>query len=345
MDLTLLLEWYKKNKRLLPWRIDKNPYHVWISEVMLQQTRIDTVIPYYEKFISKLPNIVSLANVAEDELLKLWEGLGYYSRARNLKKAAQMIKTVYHGIFPNSYAEIIKLPGIGDYTASAIASICFNEKTPTIDGNVLRVYSRLVEDQRNVDLVSTKRQIKNDIQSWMTMDTGEFNEAFMELGETICLPNKEAKCEICPLKSICKAYQNQSWQSFPIKLEKRAKKELNYTVLLFIYKDLLAIRKRKQGLLKNMWEFPNILGAMKVKQVKNFLDTKNIIFSKVCKSISYTHIFTHQIWRMQAYLVFLDKKILDFSWASVSELKKKYAIPKAFQPFLEEIKFTYFDKQ
>ena len=177
-----LLEWYLENKRMLPWRKTKDPYHIWISEIMLQQTRIEAVIPYYERFMRRLPDISSLASINEDELLKLWEGLGYYNRARNLKKAALIIMKDYNGIFPDTYEEIKKLPGIGEYTASAIASICFNEQTLTVDGNVLRVLARVKEDKRNVDLIRTKKEVRKELEKIIPEDSGNFNESLMEHG-------------------------------------------------------------------------------------------------------------------------------------------------------------------
>lgn len=338
-DVLLLLSWYQKNKRVLPWRKDKNPYHIWISEIMLQQTRIEAVIPYYERFMKRIPDVNALATIDEDELLKLWEGLGYYNRARNLKKAAQIIMSEYQGTFPNTYKEIIRLPGIGEYTASAIASICFHEATPTIDGNVLRVYTRLKEDKRNVDLNQTKKEIREEISQIIPLEAGDFNEALMELGETICLPNGEPKCNMCPLSHICKAYLHQSWDKFPVKSEKRSKKELFYTVFLFYYQNQVAIRKRDdKGLLKNLWEFPNELGKMGIADVKKYLKQHQIYFSSVKKGISYKHVFTHQIWYMQSFQIELTSVINDFKWVSIEEIEEKYAIPGAFEPFLKQFK-------
>lgn len=336
MDISLLLlSWYQDNRRILPWRKDKDPYHVWISEIMLQQTRIEAVISYYERFIERIPDIFTLANISEDELLKLWEGLGYYSRARNLKKAAMMIMNDFGGVFPSIYEEILKLPGIGEYTASAIASICFGAKTPTIDGNVLRVYTRMLEDERNVDLSRTKKQIREEIEKIMPKDTGNFNEAFMELGEVVCLPSGKPKCEVCPLKEKCCAYKHQSWSKFPVKTLKQDKKEYFYTVFLLCYQDKVVIRKRTDGLLKNLWEFPSVLGKMSLKEIKTLLKTQNIAFKSVHKSVSHKHVFSHQIWYMQAYVITLTKYEPSFCWASGMKLCEKYAIPGAFQPFLK----------
>ena len=337
-----LLTWYQANKRVLPWRIYKDPYLVWISEIMLQQTRIEAVIPYYERFLKRLPNIKALAEVEEDELLKLWEGLGYYNRARNLKKAAQIIQEEYHGVFPSTYEEILRLPGIGEYTASAIASICFDEKTPTVDGNVLRVYTRLLEDRRCIDFDRVKKEIRLEIQEIMPDHfPGDFNEAFMELGEVVCLPKGDPKCDLCPLRNCCGSYLHQTWNQYPVKLEKKEKKELFYTVFLFTCHGRIAIQKRTdEGLLKNLWEFPNQLGKRKISEVKNDLAEKHIDYVQVQKSGSHKHVFSHQIWHMQAYLIEFKEEIKPFLWAMPKELKETYAIPGAFQSFLEILLHT-----
>ena len=333
-----LLNWYLENKRMLPWRKTKDPYHVWISEIMLQQTRIEAVIPYYERFMRRLPDISSLAKVDEDELLKLWEGLGYYNRVRNLRKAAEIIMDEYQGIFPDTYEEIKKLPGIGEYTASAIASICFRKPTPTVDGNVLRVLARVKEDKRNVDLASTKREVRKELEKIMPENPGAFNESLMELGEVICLPNGTPKCNCCPLKNICKVNLHHSWEQFPKKSEKQAKKELFYTVLLMNAGEEYAILKRKnKELLQNLWEFPNLEGKLTKKDVEKYLQSLNIKYKSIKKVKTNKHIFTHQIWHLTSFEIELIKKVEGFTWEVVAKIKKEYAIPGAFQPFLEEI--------
>lgn len=335
----ILLEWYQLNKRMLPWRETKNPYFIWISEIMLQQTRIDAVIPYYHRFIKKMPDVSSLASIPLDDLLKLWEGLGYYSRARNLKKAAQVIMEEYRGIFPNTYEKIIKLPGIGEYTASAIASICFGEATPTVDGNVLRVYTRFKNDKRNIDLPKTKKEIRNELSRIMPLETGDFNEALMELGESVCLPKGKPKCEDCPIREFCKAFKYQTWDKFPIRMEKRKKKELFFTIFLFSYQRYFAISRRdKEKLLQHLWEFPNISGDLTLEDIKKYLVQKDISYISIKKSIANKHVFTHQIWYMQAYLIEVSKKIANLDWKTLEEINTNYAIPTAFQPFLKELK-------
>ena len=333
-----LLNWYQQNKRDLPWRKDQNPYHVWISEIMLQQTRIEAVIGYYDRFIKRLPSIQDLAQINDDELLKLWEGLGYYTRARNLKKAAIMIMKEYDGIFPNTFEQIMSLPGIGEYTASAIGSICFSLKEVTIDGNVLRVYMRLQNCYDNVDDLKIRRKVRNELQKIMPEEAGDFNQALMEFGETICLPNGIPKCSECPLKNFCKSYQNDTYLELPIKNKKKDKKEEKYTILLFYYKSQFVLEKRKEsGLLQNLWQFPNIQGHLTKKQLENYLKENKIKFLKVKKSVSYTHIFTHKRWNMISYMVELDKNDYNMNWNDLKTLKEK-AIPTAFMPFLKELK-------
>lgn len=336
-----LLEWYDEHKRILPWRMDKEPYHVWVSEIMLQQTRIEAVIDYYHRFMNELPTIHALANCPQDKLLKLWEGLGYYNRVRNLQKAAQIIEREYHGIFPSTYLEILDLPGIGEYTASAIASICFSLKEATVDGNVLRVYMRVNNCYDNVDDLKVKKQVREKLIQILPNDSGKFNEALMELGETICIPNGMPKCKKCPIQNLCKAYKKQTYLELPIKKEKQNKKEENYTIFLLWFQNKVVISKRKDvGLLQNMWEFPNIENNMTLSEVQTYLDNKDISAIQIEKAISYTHIFTHKKWNMQAYFILLDKQI-DLEngiWVPLEDLENIYAIPTAFQPFKAYLK-------
>lgn len=326
-----LLTWYLENKRELPWRKDKNPYHVWISEIMLQQTRIEAVKGYYEVFMKRLPTIESLSTIEEDELLKLWEGLGYYNRARNLKKAAIKIMDEYNGIFPGEYEEILKLPGIGEYTAGAISSISFNKKEVAIDGNVMRVYARVMNEDIDVSDLKVKKEIGEKIKKVLPEQPGDFNEGIMELGEVICLPNATPKCEICPLSNLCVAHHKHTESSIPRKVIKKDKKEEYYTVLLLVCKDKIALHKRDNGLLKNMWEFPNIEGKLTKKDLlERFSSVK-----KIEEGIKNTHIFTHKKWYMKSYIIKTDKFFSDYVWVSLDKTKKEYAIPTAFMPFLE----------
>ena len=325
----LLLHWYQQNQRSLPWRKDKDPYHVWISEIMLQQTRIEAVIDYYERFMKRLPTIQSLSEIEEDELLKLWEGLGYYSRARNLKKAATMIMNQYHGQMPRTYAEILSLPGIGDYTAGAISSICFNLCEVAIDGNVMRVYCRVNDLDLDTSDLKVKKEIENEIKNILPLESGDFNQGIMELGEVICIPGGVPKCEICPLKNKCLAHKNHHELEIPRKIIKKDKKEEYYTVLILECNGLYALRKRETGLLKNMWEFPNIEGELSIKEIKNRIP--NIL--EIHKGITNTHVFTHKKWFMKSYIISVKELDTSYIWVSSDSIKTNYALPTAFMPF------------
>lgn len=255
-----IVNWYQSQEKTLPWKQDKEPYHVWVSEIMLQQTRIEAVRKYYARFMQELPTIQDLANVSEEKLLKLWEGLGYYSRARNLKKAAIQIENDYQGKMPTSYLELLKLSGIGEYTAGAIASISYQEKVPAVDGNVLRVISRVLASKEDVLLPETKRKITKKLLEIMPEEAGDFNEGLMELGEKICIPNTTPLCEKCPIKEFCIAKKENLTTKLPIRIKKQKRKIEKRTVFIFKYKEKIAIRKReKTGILANLYEFPNIL--------------------------------------------------------------------------------------
>ena len=228
----VLLPWYEANKRDLPWRSGREPYHIWLSEIMLQQTRVEAVKGYYTRFLDALPSIEALASCDDDLLHKLWEGLGYYSRVRNLKKAATVIMEQHNGTFPQQYNDILALPGIGDYTAGAIASIAFGQKTPAVDGNVLRVLSRLCNDPSPIDLPETKKKVRTILESIYPDEAGSFTQALMELGATLCGPNWKPRCEECPCKSICLGYQAGTAESLPVKSPKKEKRQENRTVFI-----------------------------------------------------------------------------------------------------------------
>ena len=255
-----IVKWYQKQEKLLPWKQDKEPYHIWVSEIMLQQTRIEAVKKYYTRFMKELPTIHDLADVPEEKLLKLWEGLGYYSRAKNLKKAAIQIQENNHGKMPTSYVELLKLPGIGEYTAGAIASISYNEKVPAVDGNVLRVVSRVLASKEDVLLPETKKKITNKLLEIMPDEAGDFNEGIMELGEKVCLPNTVPLCATCPIQEFCMANKENLTNEIPVRAKKQKRKIENKTVFILKYKNEIAIRKReKTGILANLYEFPNVI--------------------------------------------------------------------------------------
>lgn len=342
-----LVTWYQENKRMLPWREDKDPYHVWISEIMLQQTRIEAVKKYYERFMKRLPTVFDLATIKEEELLKLWEGLGYYNRARNLQKAALMIVQIYHGNFPENYEQLLTLPGIGEYTAGAIASICFNKRAVAIDGNVLRVYMRLNNSSLNVLEEKTRLKVKKQLlESMSEVDTsyGDFNEGLMELGETICIPGVPL-CKDCPLQQYCQAFEKQTTLKLPVRLKKTIKKEQPITVFLLYTKDRIALLKREdKSLLKNLWEFPNEERSVKKQDIISTFTFKDAVKS-IHKGISYRHVFTHKVWHMKSYLIEVEKELSPYTWVHLEEAKTNYAIPTAFQPFLKQLEEIFYDQK
>ena len=255
-----IVKWYQEQEKILPWKQDKEPYHIWISEIMLQQTRIEAVKKYYTRFMEELPTIQHLAKVSDEKLLKLWEGLGYYNRAKNLKKAAIQIEENYKGQMPTSYAELLNLSGIGEYTAGAIASISYQEKVPAVDGNVLRVVSRVLASKDDVLSPETKKRITKKLLEIMPDESGDFNEGLMELGEKICLPNTIPLCEKCPIQQFCIANKENLTNEIPVRIKKQKRKVEKRTVFIVKYKDEIAIRKReKTGILANLYEFPNVM--------------------------------------------------------------------------------------
>ena len=333
-----LLRWFAQNKRDLPWRQDKEPYHVWISEIMLQQTRIEAVMKYYARFMEALPDVQSLSAVADDTLLKLWEGLGYYSRARNLKKAAQAIMTDYGGVFPDNYEALRRLAGIGDYTAGAIASICFGERVPAVDGNVLRVLSRLTGSRDNVLLPETKKAVTADLRAVMPEQAGDFNEALMELGETVCLPNGFPLCGECPLREQCTAYRQNLTAELPVRIKKQKRRREDKTVLLLIADDGdIALEKRPDsGLLSGMYQLPNIEGFLEEAALRETLTSRDLRPLEIVFLRETKHVFTHIDWFMRGWRVRVHHKPEGFLWVSPRELQENYALPTAFRKLLKE---------
>lgn len=350
----LLLEWYDKNKRILPWRQDKNPYHIWISEVMLQQTRVEAVKPYYQRFMKELPDVVALAEVKEDHLLKLWEGLGYYSRARNLKKGAQYICEQCKGKIPSEYEELIKVPGIGPYTAGAIASIAFDKPVAAVDGNVLRVWSRLLGSYEDISKASTKRMIAEKVEDILVQlpedrSPGDFNQAIMDLGSSICIGNGMPQCENCPLQVECKARKEDSVLEIPVKPSKKGRKIEKKTVILLTCEEKYAIRKRKDtGLLAGMWEFLLLDGKYNIEQIESVFP-ESVCIQEMELLGEAVHVFSHVEWHMLGYKIHLeticsvsdlklpisckDSKEPEFIWKTASEIENAYSIPTAFKKY------------
>ena len=332
-----LIPWYRENRRDLPWRRDREPYHIWVSEIMLQQTRVEAVKGYYARFLSRLPDIAALANCDDDELHKLWEGLGYYSRVRNLKKAARVVMEQHGGLFPRDHAAVRALPGIGDYTAGAVLSIAFGLPTPAVDGNVLRVLSRLRADREPIDLPATKKRVQRELEAVYPADCpGEFTQALMELGATLCGPNWEPRCGECPCREFCKG--RESWQELPVKLPKKAKKQENRTVLLLRCGERYAIEKRPdKGLLAGLWQFPNESGHFSAEEAIRWAENKGLHPRNVEKSIDRHHIFTHIRWDLRGWFLEVDEAAGDYTWLTLNEIDTQAALPTAFRQFREEI--------
>jgi len=334
-----LLDWYDKNARVLPWRENTEPYRVWVSEIMLQQTQVDTVIPYYNRFMRELPDIKSLAEVPEEKLMKLWEGLGYYSRARNLQKAAGIIMAEHGGHFPRSFGDLLSLPGIGKYTAGAIASICYGQPVPAVDGNVLRVVSRLTGDDADISLPLVKDKVTALLDGiYPTERCGDFTQSLMELGATVCLPNGAPRCGVCPLSFLCQAFQTGAQLSLPVKAKKTPRKKELKTVFLLCCGDRVAVRQREtNALLAGLWEFPNMAGNLTIEQASEALANWGLSVISIIEGLRRKHIFTHVEWDMSSYIVFCENRIDDFQWVTREKLGADMALPSAFQPFFSQV--------
>lgn len=335
-----LLTWYDENRRILPWREKPDPYRVWVSEIMLQQTRVEAVKPYFARFMEHLPDVESLAAVEEDELLKLWEGLGYYSRARNLKAAAQQIVEQHGGKMPSEYHDLIKLKGIGSYTAGAISSIAFGHPVPAVDGNVLRVIMRLLADDSDISEASVRKRVEEDLKPVMPKDRpGDFNQALMELGATVCLPNGAPKCAECPWKTFCRVGIEESWQQYPKKAVKKPR-TVEYRTILVIRDGHRAVIRRRpnKGLLAGMYEFPSLLGKASLDEVKDWLSAQGVCAVRIEKLPESKHIFTHKEWHMTGYMVLVDglepmHKDPSLMFVETQETEEKYPIPSAFSAY------------
>lgn len=334
-----LLEWFRDNQRTLPWRSDPTPYHVWVSEIMLQQTRVAAVLSYYRRFMEALPTVADLAQVEEDQLLKLWQGLGYYNRARNLQKAARQIMEQFGGQFPRSYPDLLSLAGVGDYTAGAIASIAFGLPEPAVDGNVLRVVTRITGDPSDISQAATKKVIRAALAEVIPLQApGDFNQALMELGALVCLPNGTPDCAHCPAHGFCAAHLTGKTAQIPVKGAKKPRKIEERTVYLLFYSGQVALRRRPaKGLLAGLWEFPNeVVGS--AESAGWGLDLTQ---AEVCGAGR--HIFTHREWHMTGKQLFLITETLPegWVWADEKAFCETYAVPNAFSAFLPAVE-AYF---
>lgn len=335
-----LLAWYDRGRRILPWRESPTPYHVWISEIMLQQTRVEAVKPYYDRFMKELPDIQSLAGVEEEKLLKLWEGLGYYNRARNLKKAAEKIVMDYDGQMPGEYEKLTGLPGIGSYTAGAISSIAFHHAVPAVDGNVLRILSRLRMDGRDILDAKVKKQIEAELAEVMPRERpGDFNQALMELGAVVCVPNGAPKCGLCPWEAFCKAQKAGRALEFPHKAPKKPRGIEKKTILIIRDEDKIALHKRAdKGLLAGMYEFPAMEGEQTMERVTAYIKSLGVTPVKIENLPSSKHIFTHKEWHMTGYAIRVDELERmqpgdGLLFVTPGEIEGNYPIPSAFAAY------------
>lgn len=330
-----LLQWYDQNARILPWRDDPTPYRVWISEIMLQQTRVEAVKPYFERFIAALPTIEALAGADEELLLKLWEGLGYYNRVRNLKKAALAVLSEWNGSLPEDYRDLMTLPGIGFYTAGSISSIAFDRQFPCVDGNVLRVITRLTAYAEDIGKASTKDTVFDWIKAVLpSKRAGDVNQSLMELGATVCLPNAEPQCKKCPLTFFCAAKKQGDPLSYPVKQKKKARTIKERTVFLLILRDGIFLEKRpKDGLLSGMWEYLCAEGCLSNEAAEAFLDEKGFTFTDLSPLPHAKHIFTHIEWHMTGFSAVLSAAPSGAEFAVLRELNDRYAVPAAFKTY------------
>ncbi|MBR1853628.1 MAG: A/G-specific adenine glycosylase [Lachnospiraceae bacterium] len=338
-----LLMWYDANRRVLPWRGSPDAYHVWVSEIMLQQTRVEAVKPYYERFMKALPDVQALAGAQEETLLKLWEGLGYYNRVRNLQKAAIQVMEDHRGTIPSHYGELLALCGIGSYTAGAIASIAYGEAVPAVDGNVLRVLSRLRKDSRLISDAKVKKQIERELEQIMPADRpGDFNQAMMELGACVCIPHGAPLCQGCPLVQLCEAHRSGEELHYPVKPQHKERKVEYKTILIVRDGERVVIRKRpNSGLLAGMYEFPSLDGRWTAEEVLIYLRERGLKTIRIVAEEDAKHIFTHKEWHMKGYLIWIDEwesiqtnaQTGDWIYIRPEETKDKYPIPSAFAAY------------
>ncbi len=336
-----LLQWYDENKRILPWREHPTPYAVWVSEIMLQQTRVEAVKPYFERFMKTLPDMYALAHCPDDDLAKLWEGLGYYHRVRNMKKCAQICVAQYDGNLPADYEQLLALPGIGAYTAGAIASIAYQIPVCAVDGNVLRVFSRVLGSEDDITKTQTKKNMQAIIQEYIPKRCDAFNQALMEIGALICIPNGAPHCDICPIQSECVAYRNGDQQRLPIKSPKQKRRIEVHTVAVILCDHRVHLIKRAdQGLLAGLYQFDFFDGDVSRDAVSQYAKQFGTI-QEIHPLPPAKHIFTHKEWHMNGWLIILtshDENPINQTqgiWATVQELQHTYALPGAFQVYKE----------
>lgn len=334
-----VLSWYWSHRRSMPWRENPLPYYIWISEIMLQQTRVETVIPYFERFIRRYPDIPSLAASPEDELLKYWEGLGYYQRVRNLRTTALELVANHGGRLPETYGELLRLKGIGEYTAGAIASEAFGKKVAAVDGNVFRVMARLTgceEDIRDRRVMNRLRERTEELLP--DENTGDFNQGLIELGALICIPKGSPKCGICPVKRHCSAYERDIQDMIPLRSRNKDRRVEERTVLLFQWENRFSVSRRKDGiLLGGLYEIPNEEGFYDQEEVLSLSENLGAQVISIEELKERKFLFTHIEWRLKGYLMKIREPHGDYIFETLEELKKNYTLATVFRGYLEEI--------
>ncbi len=345
-----LLDWYEKNKRELPWRSEPTPYRVWVSEIMLQQTRVEAVKPFFERFTKRLPDVEALSSCPEDELLKLWEGLGYYNRVRNMQKAAITIMEEHQGVLPADYEALLKLKGIGSYTAGAIASIAYKIPVPAVDGNVFRILTRVAADDTDIMKASFRKEVEKKLMDFMQSEkfdasrSGDFNQALMELGATVCVPNGAPDCLNCPWQAFCQAKAKNQVMEFPVKTKVKERRIEERTVLVIRDGQKVAIRKRpKKGLLAGLYELPNVEGKLNQEEALAFVKEMNFAPLRIQKLEDAKHIFSHVEWKMCGYSILIEEpeeKKEELLFVEAADAKERYAIPSAFAVYARHLRKT-----
>ena len=331
-----LLVWFQAHARTLPWRADREPYHVWLSEIMLQQTRVEAVRGYYARFLAAAPDVFALAALPEAQLLKLWEGLGYYNRARKAQACAQEV-AARGGVWPDTVEGLLALPGIGPYTAGAIASICFERPAAAVDGNVLRVCARVLDDATPIDSAAHKATLTAALSAcYPAGHCGDFTQALMELGATVCGPNRAPQCEVCPIAALCLARAHGTAAALPVKAPKRAKRAEDYTVFCLRCGDRLAVERRPEhGLLAGLWELPNVDGFLEPQPALELLETWGLRPTELKKQLEKQHIFTHITWQLRCYYVEVSTPDGNLTWVDAVRFDRDISLPTAFRQFWE----------
>ncbi|MCD8217480.1 MAG: A/G-specific adenine glycosylase [Clostridiales bacterium] len=337
-----LLDWYAANARILPWREEVMPYRVWVSEIMLQQTRVEAVKPYFERFMTALPTVQDLAECEEDTLLKLWEGLGYYNRVRNMQAAAQEIMTSCGGELPADFEKLLSLKGIGRYTAGAIASIAYGIPVPAVDGNVLRIIMRVTANDSDIMKQSVRTEVERQLGAIIPAgQAGAFNQALMELGAIVCLPNGEPLCEQCPWSSCCEARKQGIQLQLPVKKKAAARRLEDRTVLIIRDGDRIVLHKRPpKGLLAGMYEFPNLDGRLSQDEAIEAVQEMQLHPLHIQKLEDAKHIFSHVEWHMTGYMIRVDsltREEADLLFVEIKDARAHYPIPSAFAAYTRYI--------